>query len=424
MKKFKSLKVSVSMLMVVLLVSMLFVSCGGGSMSCSLEGIQLSTDGESEIMFEVSVDDMSKEKIEQTQAISSALNNAIKDRPDLALMLKGESVDDGTDTSKSAVSNDYIYKGSDHFFQTLQSFADTNYPKATRMFPEMTCEEFYYYSAIGYAVANYNPNLFEISYVEFLESTDVKTFTPTFDQITSCGFWTSYYLKRFDGLELTKQSDNQYSNPTSLDSYATMRTAIMVQIALKESLRTGDIPVGKRMSDDIIIISHYLTNFSRDSLKNVGMKRVSLDEDDYFSQIGNVSVYLNLLLKHFADGEDFEVKLGHLAAASSSYLKALSGHMHGGAHNSAASAIAAEICHSNFECVETWGRGNIPGWGEGIPAPTSIDFNDQMYGEPAVNWYGGTSTSTMSTGGGSGGSTASPMFPESSGISIGFAGRL
>ena len=348
MKRFKGLKVSVLMLMIVLLASTLFVSCGGGSVSCSLEDISLSTDDSGEAVFMVEENDSSDEKAKRRQAISSVLNNVIKARPELLDMLETES-------------------SSDHFLQTLQTFADENYRKAVRMFPEMTWSEFYDYSAIGYAVANYDVELFETPYIEFWGSQDVKTFTPTFDQIMSCGFWTSYCLKRFDGLELakpSKQPNEQNSNPTSLDSYITMRTAIMVQIAVKESLRTGDIPMGRvRTNPEIKILSRYMTNKISDSLKRYEVKRVSLDEDDYFSQIGNVSFYIGMLMKQFE--VDHDIQLGHLVAASADYLRCFRDpKKRGEPHLTAAEGIANAICGKDNLDVRKWAAkpGNIPNW--------------------------------------------------------------
>jgi hypothetical protein len=357
MKRFKSLKVSISMLVVVLLVSTLFISCGGGSMSCSLDAISPSTDDIGEAVFMAKGNDSSDEKTEQTQAIVSALNNAIKDRIDLAEMLEAES-------------------SSDSFLETLQSFADTNYRKAVKMFPDMTCEEFYYCSAVGYAVAYNKNNDFQFGYDPLSGDDKFQVYTPTPDQIMSCAFWTSYSSQRY-GIDYQDEDDRDVLTQDrfeceNLDSDASFELRIIVQMATKESLVKGDIEIGHRSGwdDSIVVLSLHMTNKIRDILKSSGVKRVSLDDDDYFSQIGNVSAYFGLIMKHFADGEDLEVKLGHMGAVSGVHLNALdSGDTVRGWNT--ASRIVADLCHANI-------KGSVAG----------SDYDIMIWADRKIkNWY-------------------------------------
>ena len=331
MKRFKGLEISVLMLVVVLLTSMLFVSCGGSSLSCSLEGIQLSTDDSGEAVFMVGENDSSDKQTEQTQAIVTALNNAIKDRPGLAEMLEADIVDDENDTGKNAVSNDYIYKGSDHFFQTLQSFADTNYPKAKRMFPEMTCEEFYYCSAVGYAIASSNTIKPATQANPFEQSGGQLSINPSFGEVMTHGFWAVYFNQLYDnGLGLVPTSTNNTSSNEEqiLDTPADVEMVVKSQLMfipyiseykewfeIQEDSHYQLPKIKKSRLERYVVGTEYggnnvLTIPLFQTLKEYGLKCGKRYLADTFAEIGTTSMVYGLLMKSC---DKAKIPIGHFA---------------------------------------------------------------------------------------------------------------
>jgi len=188
----------------VLSACVIFGSCGSIPLntSCSLDGIVLSLDSYPTcVLDDETTSSMDEQQLDETNRIVSSFNRAIGDRPELADMLSADMID--------GASNDYVYEGGESFFKAVGEFADENYSKARRMFQEITCDEFYHQSAVAYAVCNHDPDLFETPYIEFMRNSDVKTFIPTFDQLMSSAFWTSYCSERF--------GFNYYDDNTSFD---------------------------------------------------------------------------------------------------------------------------------------------------------------------------------------------------------------
>jgi hypothetical protein len=176
-------------LVAVMLVATL-VSCGGDRNDCSVGYITMNFETE-EPLFELAkksdlLKELSKSELEYKRDIVSGLNLAVSDRIDLASILKGEGVysEDG-----------FIFVA---FLENLQSFADENYPKAKKMFPDMTCEEFYYCSAIGYAVAN-NGRMELVMPADPLGSFDkTTTYTPSFEEVMTQGFCVTYCANKYN----------------------------------------------------------------------------------------------------------------------------------------------------------------------------------------------------------------------------------
>ncbi len=295
-----------------------FISCGKretlpNKNPCSLDGVTVSIDNKPTfVLDEEASGTMSEQQLEDKQAIVSSLNRAIDDRPELASMLEADMIDGG--------SNDYVYEGGESFFKVVGEFADENYSKARRMFPEITCDEFFYHSAYDYAVCNHNPELFETPYVEFLNYEDysVKYFNPTFDQLMSSAFWTSYCSERFGFYYF---DDNTPFDGTfdceDLDCESTFELAMMLHMAVKESLMKGNVAVGKYRWTSNKILSHHITTEIRSSLRDIGVSNVSLDDNDYFSQIGNVVAYAHSILE---EPTSTSLTLGYLGSSLRYYV--------------------------------------------------------------------------------------------------------
>ncbi len=203
--------------------------------------------------------------------------------------------------------------------------ADDNFSKAREMFPEITCDEFYYHSAISYAVSNHDQELFETPYIEFMKKTDVKIFKPTFDQLISSAFWTSYCSERF-GFDY--YDDNSSFDGTfdceDLVCESTFELAMMLNMAVKESVMKGDIEIGSvKLASGDKIISQHLSKIQRNTLCDNGMKNVSLDDTDYFSQMGNVSNMIMINVYRLITDTLESSALGYLGYASGMYLNRL-----------------------------------------------------------------------------------------------------
>ena len=113
------------------------------------------------------------------------------------------------------------------------------------MFPDITCDEFCYHSAYAYAVCNHDPDLFVTPYIEFMRNIDVKTFKPSFDQLMSSAFWASYCSERFGfGCYDNNASFDGTFDCEDLDCETTFELAMMMNIAVKESVMRGDIEIG------------------------------------------------------------------------------------------------------------------------------------------------------------------------------------
>ena len=307
----------VTLLSVILVISSfaLFISCGGKI--TSLQNIEI--DLNSSPKFVPGDNTVSAKQAEKESRIINFLNKALDDYPDLTTMLEADTIDGG--------SNSYIYESSESFFKILQEFTDENFSKTKSMFPDITEEEFYYHSAVAYSKANHNPEIFETPYIEFQISTDIKTFTPTFSQLMATAFWVSYTSERFDvdygnknNLPIEKRFEIK-----SLDSDSSFELAMIMHIASKETIANGeDIEVGKRFGPkkEGKIISQYLVNYQRDMLReDGGVKKVSLDEDDYFFQMGNISSLIALISEHFPSKESY-LLMGNLAVNSGYYMNA------------------------------------------------------------------------------------------------------
>lgn len=313
-------KIPILFLVIVMAVSMCVVFTSCRSTSCSLDGIVLSLDSyPTFILDNEATSSMNEDDLEDKQAVVSSLNRAIQDRPELGDMLEADMMDGG--------SNDYVYEGGESFFKVVGEFADENYSKARSMFPEITYDEFYYHTAYAYAVCNHDPELFEIAYVEFLNFEDysVKYITPTFDQLMSTAFWTSYCSDRF-GIDY--YDDNSSFDGTfdceNLDCETTFELAVMLQTAVKESVMRGDIEIGSvKLASGDEIISKHLTEIQRKSLYDGGMKHVSLDDSDYFSQVGNVSNMIMINVDRLTTDTLESSALGYLGYASGMYLNRL-----------------------------------------------------------------------------------------------------
>ncbi len=205
--------------------------------SCSLDGITLSLDScPTFVIDDEATSSMSEKQLEKKQSIVSSLNLAIQDRPELAGMLSADMIDGG--------SNDYYYEGGESFFKVLGEFADENYSKAQRMFPVVTCDEFYYSTAVGYAIANSwdrepleaeNP-LYDDSISKDASTERYITIHPTFDEIMIHGFWAVFFNDLFkmnidnsDSLVELENTDVEsiLNNPINTDMPVACQIAFM-----------------------------------------------------------------------------------------------------------------------------------------------------------------------------------------------------
>ncbi len=333
---------------IVLSTCIVFTSCANISrnISCSLNGIILSLDSYPTFVLDEATSSMNQKQLEEKNATISSLNKAIDDRPDLADMLSADMIDGD--------SNDYVYEGGESFFKVVGEFADENYSKARSMFPEITCDEFYYHTAYAYAVCNHNPELFEIPYIEFMRNSDVKTFTPTFDQLMSSAFWTSYCSERF-GFDY--YDDNTSFDGTfdceDLDCETTFELAMMLNMAVKKSVMRGDIEIGEFARKSNKILSHHVSTQIRTELKEHGMNHVSIDDNDYFAQMGNVGTYLHSRIESLKISTS-TILLGHLGISIMNY----SYMFYTGSANYS-DFIASELCR-----LITSGASSKPAWEE------------------------------------------------------------
>ncbi len=311
---------------VVMLVSTL-ISCGGvGVNSYSLDGIQLSAGGSSEAVFVAKENDSSDEKAEQTQAISFALNNAIKDRPDLALMLEADIVDD---------ENNFLFMGSDHFLKTLQSFADENYPKAKKMFLEMTCEEFYYCTAVGYEVAN--SNNVKTTSVDVYIDTEHKNIdiNPSFEDIINHGFWATYFARIHDLLIndigvisediVLDNSLDMESHGISFDSTADIIQLSIINLSMDCLIHNTIQNFPELKKDGRGLVNQLMTHKMLDHLQLYGFeKKLFTSYRSRFSEIGTQTHYMLLLIKINTNPGEKQLRIGDIFAANGEYLFQLS----------------------------------------------------------------------------------------------------
>ncbi len=357
-------KITVTMVMMVTTVCILFSSCTKTEKMLKVRDSECFPDGVVVLLNEnhrfilADKPNLSAKKQQfEKQTVVSSLNRAIQDRPELAGMLEANIIDSG--------SNDYIYEGGESFLRVVGEFVDDNYSKAISMFPEITCESFYYHCAIAYAISNHDPELFEIPYIEFLniKNTHIKKYNPKFDHLMSFAFWTSYCSERF---ELSYDNDNYSFDDIfrceNLDCEITFELAMMLEISLFESIINGNVSADSNQKR-----STYITEFMNDMLLGNGVIEVSSDTTDFFSQIGN-SVFLTSLVVYIFTHNNNPIMLGHFGAASSLYLGWLMPKNSGGnAHINYASLICAslageqgsltDIVSSDWN-VNVWAHGN------------------------------------------------------------------
>ncbi len=310
----RMISIVISGLMVVSMCAV-FSSCG--STSCSLDSISLSLDSyPTFILDDEAMSTMSEQQLEEKNATISSLNRAIQDRPELASMLSADMIDGG--------SNDYVYEGGESFLKVVGEFADENYSKAQRMFPKITCDEFYYHTSYAYSACNHNPELFETPYIDSMntENHRINYFIPTFDQLMSSAFWTSYCSVRF-GIEYDDEIPfDERFECDSLDSNIIFELSMMLQMGTLKSVISGDIPIGEIIKTYPVknkVLSNYMTTYIRKKLREYGMKNVRTDSDDFFTQLGTESFYMSSVIEDYFDVSNF-IKLGHRGFSSSAYL--------------------------------------------------------------------------------------------------------
>ena len=237
----RAIVVIVSGLMV-LLTCAVFTSCGEVDKPfhenpCSLDSVSLSVNDEPLfVLDDEAMSTMSEGQLEEMNTIVSSLNRAIGDRPELARMLSADMIDGG--------SNDYVYEGGDSFFRVVGEFAEENFCKAERMFPEVTCDEFYYSTAIGYVITNSRdrePLDVENPFIRFGESdSNLKPITidPSFDEIMTHGFWVAFFNPMFDkGIDMQKRdydisAEDKEGIYSVLNERANIDTFVMSHVAL------------------------------------------------------------------------------------------------------------------------------------------------------------------------------------------------
>jgi len=149
---------------------------------------------------------------------------------------------------------------------------------------------------------------------------------------------------------------------------------MMLNMAVKESVMRGDIEIGSvKLASGDKIISQHLSKIQRNTLCDNGMKNVSLDDTDYFSQVGNVANMIMINVDRLRTDTLESSALGYLGCASGMYLNRL---YHDNINLPL--IIASELCRSismgtstikplqdllrNEWDLGAWGYENIDGW--------------------------------------------------------------
>jgi len=352
-------------MMVVMLVATL-VSCGGAEV-CNLDCVEFDVEG---LAGWMTASDDGLYGDEQAASIASALNEATEDRPDLVDMLQADISDDEE--------NYFIHNGSDHFLETLQTFADTNYPKAEKMFPEMTYEEFYYCSAIGYTVANNGTMTFVIPSDPIDSFEKTTTYTPDFEEVMIQSFCVTYCANKFNYYNvLTFISPEERDMEITLDSVADIDVVVRFQLLIHK--------YSKYIYDDWYMIKQIEQGRDYNHLGSIERPNYVLTQrlfkilkdahylsgsykglTDVFNEIASESLSMAYLLGRYE--ESSFLKTGHIAHASDEqlfYLVKPSGvgislcHLTMIDEILASSALTNDVVTISFEDINTWRYTNI-----------------------------------------------------------------
>ncbi len=324
---------------VILLVLVFVVSCATKE-TLVLENITISTDSHPEFVLK-NTDNLSEEQLKKDEKIASALNKALTDYPELSTMLEADMIDGG--------SNSYIYEGSEPFFKTLNEFTNENYKKAKSMFPDITCEEFYYSVAIGYGIAKSTmieettiENIFEYETSDGSKSPETLTIKPSFDDVMVHAFWASYFGERFEtNLSFDQTDPTVYdeiikNNPDPdvygqliLDTPANLEMMIKSQIMFipiaheyekwcaekKLETRTRNIvSVGIRYGGNDV-----LTRPLRETLNSFGLSDKPHDLSSEFMEVGTAAMTYSLLTRDNSSKSGGGIQVGDIGWATVRY---------------------------------------------------------------------------------------------------------
>ncbi len=300
-----------SLLSVLLVSSVVLMSCGG--LIVNLNNIEYNPNVKPG-QFKVS--NLEKESSNNTK-ITFALNKALADYPDLSSMLEADLIDGGD--------NSYIYQGTDSFFTTLQTFSDENYNKAKSMFPEITEDEFYYSASVGYMVANKEEiNINLGNELNLYENKDSLILNPTFDEVMSTGFWMSFASSYF-GIQLEEGGliFDDIENP--LDTKANLDFMTKYQLAMRAALTRKNTQTIERRKDNNqkfdrvgskSLPNNCMTEQTLKWLYEAGLHKGSYNLLDPFIEIGTGSTYLCMTTNKAQEDVSFDdgiVRVGHVA---------------------------------------------------------------------------------------------------------------
>ncbi|HOO96445.1 MAG TPA: hypothetical protein PKV16_01650 [Caldisericia bacterium] len=232
----------------------------------------------------------------------SSLNKAIVDCPGLNNMLIADMIDGGH--------NDYVYSGSESFLKVLDDFAAENYHKAKAMLPEMTVEEFYYHTAVGYSIAN------RYTAMQFLLTSDIESckLDVTFDEVLIFGFWNSYYY--FDDSRISNKTIDATIDTNVLDIPISLDYLVETQVKLRSflyylnSLKDKGDRIDVFVDDYIIDIINSTNNSANYTLS-----------DNLFNEISAGSRFFSILLEDtLKQKSQTHFFVGNVCSALSNYF--------------------------------------------------------------------------------------------------------
>ncbi len=336
----RSTSIALSVLLIITSFTM-FISCGNGETvdnneTCSLDGISISTNEGGGTLFILDEKGLSDEILKQKKNITASLNEAISKYPNLSEVLSDDE------------------KNQSSFLKTMPSFSDENFKKAQLMFPDITEEQFYYHSAIGYGIANKAVieeitigNVFDYITNAGTENEEKSpttiTLNTSFDDVMVHAFWASYFGERFEtNLSFDQTDPTVYdeiikNNPDPdvygqliLDTPANLEMMIKSQIMFipiaheyEKWYKEEDIT--KKERDEFSTGIKYggnnvLTKPLRETLNSYGLSDKPRDLSDEFMEIGTTAMTYLLLTQDNASKSGNGTQVGDMGWASARFI--------------------------------------------------------------------------------------------------------